>query len=300
MFALSFLRSEPTRPDAEIVWQPYTEKIVAAAREEGRGVIIDTYADWCIPCKELDRFTFTNHGVREEAERFVTLKLDLTHANESATRAKNQYGIVGVPTIIFLDATGKERKDLRLEGFEKPEKFLARMKQIESAPFDKHSDTVLASNSLSENRVVTDAAPVTFDPLPEASLTLLDGRKLDLASLRGKVVVIDFWATWCLPCISEIPIFNDLNKQYKASGLELIAISLDDEGARIVKPFLKEHPTNYTQTIKDQTTAEIFKVDESALPVALIVDKQGRVRFRHVGKTEKEVFDAEIKQLLAE
>jgi thiol:disulfide interchange protein DsbD len=300
MFALTFLSSRPNEPGAEIVWQPFTEQAVAAARAEGKGVIIDTYADWCIPCKELDRFTFTHSSVRQEAERFVTLKLDLTHSEETATRAKNHYGIVGVPTIIFLDAAGKERKDLRLEGFEKPEKFLARMKQIETAPADKLSDGVIASNNLGENRVLADASPASFDQLPAGSLTLLNGRKLDLASLRGKVVIVDFWATWCLPCISEIPMFNDLNKQYKASGLELIAVSLDDEGARIVKPFLKEHPMNYVQAIKDQTTAELFKVDESALPVALIVDKQGRIRFRHVGKTEKEVFETEIKQLLAE
>ena len=254
MLALSFLWTKPDQSGAEIVWQPFSEQAVASARAEGKGVIINTFADWCIPCKELDRFTFTNSGVRKEADRFITLKLDLTHGEETATRAKNQYGIVGVPTIIFLDSTGKERKDLRLEGFEKPEKFLARMKQIENAP-----DGVIASNKIGESRVLTDASSGPFDPLPPGSLTLLNGRKLDLAGLRGKVVVIDFWATWCLPCISEIPIFNDLNSQYKAEGLELIAVSLDDQGAAIVKPFLKEHPTNYTQAIKDEKTAEYLQ-----------------------------------------
>jgi thioredoxin:protein disulfide reductase len=300
LLAISFLWPKTKQPEAEIAWLPFTEQAVAEARAEGKGVIIDTYADWCIPCKELDRFTFTNPKVREEAGRFATLKLDLTHGEEVATRAKNRYEIVGVPTIIFLDADGKERKDLRLEGFEKPEKFLARMKEIETAPDKKLSDGAIASNNIGENRVLADTTPASFDPMPAGSLTLLNGGKLDLASLRGKVVIIDFWATWCLPCISEIPMFNDLNKQYKANGVELLAVSLDDQGASIVKPFLKEHPMNYTQAIKDQKTAELFKVDESALPVALIVDKQGRIRFRHVGRTEKEVFESEIKQLLAE
>ena len=300
MLALSFIWSKPEQPGAEIVWQPFSEQAVASARAEGKGVIIDTFADWCIPCKELDRFTFTDSGVRKEAGRFVTLKLDLTHGEAGAMRAKNHYGIFGVPTVVFLDAAGKERRDLRLEGFEKAEKFLARMKQIESAPDGKLSDGVIASNNAGESGVLADATSGSFDPLPEGSLTLLNGRKIDLAGLRGKVVLIDFWATWCLPCISEIPIFNDLNKQYKADGLELIAVSLDEQGAAIVKPFLKEHPTNYAQAIKDEKTAELFKVDESALPVALIVDKQGRIRFRHVGRTEKDVFEAQIKQLLAE
>lgn len=303
MLAISFLWSKPNQPGAEIVWQPFSEQAVSSARAEGKGVIIDTFADWCIPCKELDRFTFTDSNVRKEAGRFVTLKLDLTHGEETATRAKNHYGIVGVPTIVFIDASGKERKDLRLEGFEKPEKFLARMKQIESAPDGELADGVIASNKTDEIEALKAAfanANLSFDPLPAGNLTLLNGRKLDLGSLRGKVVLIDFWATWCLPCISEIPIFNELNKQYKADGLELIAVSLDEQGAAIVKPFLKEHPTNYTQAIKDEKTAEMFKVDESALPVALIVDKQGRIRFRHIGRTEKDVFEAQIKQLLAE
>ncbi|HJQ67958.1 MAG TPA: cytochrome c biogenesis protein CcdA [Blastocatellia bacterium] len=300
MFALTFILPKPNEGGAEIVWQPFSEQAVASARAEGKGVIIDTFADWCIPCKELDRFTFTNSSVSKEADRFVTLKLDLTHGEATAMRAKNQYGIVGVPTIIFIDPAGKERKDLRLEGFEKPEKFLARMKQIESPADGKLSDGVIASNNVGDRSVLADTSSGSFETMPAGTLTLLNGRKLDMAGLRGKVVLIDFWATWCLPCISEIPIFNELNKQYKAEGLELIAVSLDDQGAEIVKPFLKEHPMNYTQAIKDEKTADNFKVEEAALPVALIVDKQGRIRFRHVGRTEKDVFEAEIKQLLAE
>jgi len=238
--------------------------------------------------------------VRTEAERFVTLKLDLTRsdAGSEAARAKTRFGIRGVPTVIFLDGAGKEKADLRLEGFEKPNAFLARMKQVESSV--KPGDPKLALAPASETSTRADATLGSSEPLPPTTLSLLDGGSLDLHSKKGKVLLIDFWATWCLPCISEIPTFNELDKDYKARGFEVIAVSLDEEGAAKVKPFLKQHPMNYTQTIGNPKIAGDLGVGETSLPVALLVDKQGRIRFRHVGITGKDVFEAEIKQLLDE
>lgn len=300
--AVAILMALPKKIEAQIPWQPYTEQALAEARSAGRGVIIDTFADWCIPCKELDQSTFTNAEVKRDAERFVTLKLDLTRsdAGSEAARAKQRFGIRGVPTVIFLDHQGKERSELRLEGFEKPSVFLEkRMKQVPS-PVGAGGAT-LAKNIPDAKAPVTDAtsgAPI--EPAPELSLNLLNGGTLKLESLRGKVALVDFWATWCVPCLSEIPMFNQLKKDYQARGLEVIAISLDEEGEAKVKPFVKAHPMDYTQVIGDQSTAPAFKVDDSTLPVTILIDKQGRIRFRHIGITKKDVFEAEINQLLGE
>ena len=302
--AIAIVMALPKKIESEIPWQPYSEQALVEARAAGRGVIIDTFADWCIPCKELDQATFADAAVRTEAERFVTLKLDLTgsDAGSEAARAKTRFGIRGVPTVIFLDGGGKEIAELRLEGFEKPNAFLDRMKQVESSA--KPGDPKLALAAASETSARADATPGSTagsaEPLPAATLSLLDGGTLDLHSKKGKVLLIDFWATWCLPCISEIPIFNQLDKEYKARGFEVIAVSLDEEGASKVKPFLKQHPMNYTQTIGDAKIANTLSVGESSLPVALLVDKQGRIRFRHIGRTERDVFEAEIKALLGE
>lgn len=301
--AVAVIMALPKTIEAEIPWQPYSEQALVEARRAGKGVIVDTFADWCIPCKELDQRTFTNAAVKAEAERFVALKLDLTRSDRGseAARAKDRFRIRGVPTIIFLDDAGKERTELRLEGFEKPDAFLARMKQLGSAAKPGEQ---LALASAGETSARADATPgaaaASAEPLPPATLSLLNGGTLDLESKKGKVLLIDFWATWCLPCISEIPIFNQLDRDYKARGFEVIAVSLDEEGAAKVKPFLKQHPMNYTQTIGDQKIAGELGVGESSLPVALLVDKQGRIRFRHVGITAKDVFEAEIKQLLEE
>jgi thiol:disulfide interchange protein DsbD len=300
--AVAIVMALPKKIEAEIPWQPYSEQALADARKAGRGVIIDTFADWCIPCKELDQATFTNAEVKREAERFVTLKLNLTRsdAGSEAARAKERFGIRGVPTVIFLDHEGKERSELRLEGFEKPSAFLEkRMKQVAS-PVGA-SGPALAKNIGDPKAPVADAAPGSAtEPAPAVGLNLLNGDVLKLESLRGKVALVDFWATWCVPCLSEIPMFNQLKKDYQPRGVEVIAISLDEEGAAKVKPFLKAHPMDYTQIIGDKSTAAAFNVDDSTLPVTLLIDKQGRIRFRHVGITKKDVFETEISQLLNE
>ncbi|HYP25551.1 MAG TPA: cytochrome c biogenesis protein CcdA [Blastocatellia bacterium] len=292
----------PKDTEAGINWQPYSEQALAQAQREGKGVIIDTFADWCIPCKELDQLTFTDPAVRREAERFVTLKLDLTknEPDTDAGRARKKFGIVGVPTIIFLDPSGREQKNTRLEGFEKPDAFIARMKMVPDS-LESAGGQVVAKNVADAGAPVSDAAKGSPpEPAPAVSLNLLEGGNLDMERLRGKVVLVDFWATWCVPCISEIPMFNRFASDYKASGFELVAISLDEEGAEVVKPFLKKHPMNYTQVIGDEKVAEAFKVADSSLPVAFLIDKQGRIRFKHVGITSKETFEGEIKQLLGE
>ncbi|MGA9772586.1 MAG: cytochrome c biogenesis protein CcdA [Blastocatellia bacterium] len=288
----------PKKIEAEIEWQPYSEQAMQTAQSEGRGVIIDTYADWCIPCKELDHLTFTDANVKQESERFVRLKLDLTSsdANSEAGRAKAKFGIRGVPTVIFLDPAGRERADLRLEGFEKPNLFLARMKQVEFTPGP------MAISAADRKSPVADrtAAGSTSASMPSVNLSLLKGGSLSTDSLRGKVTLINFWATWCVPCKAEIPWFNQFDKDYKSRGLEIIGVSLDEEGAAKVKPFLKENSMNYTVSIGDKVASDAFKVDGDKLPVTLLVDKLGRIRFTHVGIAKREEFEAEINQLLNE
>ncbi len=125
----------PGEPKEGIVWTTYSEEALARARQQGKSVMIDAYADWCLPCKELDTFTFTDPAVRSAAEELVRLKLDLTliESGSEAERARGRFGILGVPTILFLDSSGRERADLRLEGFEPPDRFLTRIQRIEAS-----------------------------------------------------------------------------------------------------------------------------------------------------------------------
>ncbi|HEX9986794.1 MAG TPA: cytochrome c biogenesis protein CcdA [Thermoanaerobaculia bacterium] len=115
----------------QVQWTAYDQQVLATARGAGKPVVIDFYADWCLPCKELDEKTFPDKRVAAELNRFVRVKADLTASDDPTTIAlTKQYQILGVPTIVFIDAQGQERSDLRLTGFEGPEKFSERLKQV--------------------------------------------------------------------------------------------------------------------------------------------------------------------------
>ncbi|MGE3972954.1 MAG: cytochrome c biogenesis protein CcdA [Bdellovibrionales bacterium] len=109
-------------------WQHYSDELLAKARSEQRPVILDFWADWCVACKELEVFTLTDNAVREKSKDFVLLKLDATNSTDEVNRLKNLYRVVGLPTMIFFDSNGKEKKELTLTGFENADAFLKRMK----------------------------------------------------------------------------------------------------------------------------------------------------------------------------
>ncbi len=121
----------PTRASVGVDWQPFSEGALADAGAQGRPAIVDFTADWCLPCKELEHFTFSDPAVVAASKRFATLKADITSQVSGPVRALQQkYDIMGAPTIVFFGADGAERRDLRLTGFEKPGPFLERMSQV--------------------------------------------------------------------------------------------------------------------------------------------------------------------------
>jgi thiol:disulfide interchange protein DsbD len=128
---LWWVRPEKIGPG--IPWQPYSEGLLQQARQEGKGVIIDVFADWCVPCHELDKLTFNDAEVRKEAEKFIMVKVDLTKKDQPphVRSLLANYNVKGVPMVLFFDPSGRERSDIRLKGFEKPEKFLELMRTAE-------------------------------------------------------------------------------------------------------------------------------------------------------------------------
>jgi len=111
-----------------INWQIYSENLLQQAIEEKKPVIIDFYADWCAPCRELENVTFHHtHVVQQAEEYFVMIKIDVTRGNPEKERLLQKYDVRGVPTIVFIDAEGNERVDLRLVDFLPPDQFLTRM-----------------------------------------------------------------------------------------------------------------------------------------------------------------------------
>jgi cytochrome c biogenesis protein CcmG/thiol:disulfide interchange protein DsbE len=130
---------------------------------------------------------------------------------------------------------------------------------------------------------------------PEFSLTDLNGQKLNLSIYRGKVVLLDFWATWCGPCRSEIPRFVDLQNKYRDQGLQVIGISLDDD-PKPVRGFYQQFKMNYPVAIGDANLAERYG-GMLGLPVNFVIDREGRIHAKHVGEVDISLIEQEINSL---
>jgi thiol:disulfide interchange protein DsbD len=122
------------RPAPTVMWEPYTDAAVAEALAQGRPVVLDFGADWCVPCHELEQNTFTDRGVAESLAPFVRLKVDFTRADAPETVALRQrYAITGVPTILFLGPDGREVPATRIVGFLGPRAFVERVRVARAA-----------------------------------------------------------------------------------------------------------------------------------------------------------------------
>ena len=132
---------------------------------------------------------------------------------------------------------------------------------------------------------------------PDFSLTDLDGRKLNLADYKGKVVLLDFWATWCGPCRTEIPHFVEMQNKYGPDGFQVIGISMDDD-AKPVREFYQQYKLNYPVAVGDDKLADRYG-GVLGLPVNFIIDREGRIYAKHLGATDVSVFDQEVQDLLS-
>jgi cytochrome c biogenesis protein CcmG, thiol:disulfide interchange protein DsbE len=133
-------------------------------------------------------------------------------------------------------------------------------------------------------------------PAPDFSLTDLAGNKLRLSDYRGRVVLLDFWATWCDPCKREIPHFVEMQSRYGPQGLQVIGISMDDD-EKLAREFQEQFKMNYPVAMGSAQLASQYG-GILGLPITYLIDRQGRIATRHVGATEAAVFEGEIKKLL--
>ena len=131
---------------------------------------------------------------------------------------------------------------------------------------------------------------------PNISLTALNGTPLNLSEYKGKVVLLNFWATWCDPCRREIPRFVELQKEYGDRGFQVLGISLDDD-AKAVPPFYQEYKMNYPVAVGDEKVAESFG-SVLGLPVNFLIDRDGKIAARHLGEAKFPELENEIRALL--
>jgi cytochrome c-type biogenesis protein len=133
---------------------------------------------------------------------------------------------------------------------------------------------------------------------PEVELQTMDGKPFRLSELRGQIVILNFWATWCVPCRSEIPTFNAMQREHEASGLKVVGVSSNDT-LDDIRSFQKEFKQDYTILLGSSDVPEKFG-NGPGLPVTIIIDRAGRIRQKLVGEKQRETFEAAIKPLLDE
>ena len=157
--------------------------------------------------------------------------------------------------------------------------------------------TGCGSQSSKEITVTYQKPPDKRNPAPDFTLKDADGKTVKLSDYKGKVVLLNFWATWCGPCKIEIPWFIEFQKTYKDRGFTVIGVSVDDEGWEIVKPYLASKQVNYPVVVSSESVNTLYGGIES-LPTTFIIDKDGKIANTHIGLVSKKEYESDIEQLV--
>jgi len=264
-----------TAAEGGLVWlkNQYREAL-DRARREGKLVFVNFTGYACANCHWMKANMFTRPEIAGVMKNFILV--DLYGDGTDAASEENQklelekFQTVAEPYYAIMDPD--EKVIATFPGLTKdPQEFLAFLQKGNTPP-------------------PASAAPAGGS-YPEAKR--LDGQPLTLA---GKVAVVNFWATWCVPCIQEIPTFNKLHQQYASKGVSVTGISMDEEGAARVQPFLKKHPMEYPVALGNESLNAQFQLEQ--LPVTVIYDRNGKQLKRFEGFLKEDELLATVEAAL--
>src|SRR5580692_10666381 len=132
---------------------------------------------------------------------------------------------------------------------------------------------------------------------PDFALKDSTGKTVQLSDYHGKVVLLNFWATWCGPCKIEIPWFMEFQREFKDRDFVVLGVSMDEDGWDSVRPYMKDHQFNYRVVVGNDDVGKLFgEIDD--LPTTFLIDRDGHVAQKHVGLVGKNTYQDEIGELL--
>jgi thiol:disulfide interchange protein len=269
-----------------LVWMKnqYREAL-ALARQQGKLVFVNFTGYACANCHWMKANMFTRPEIAAALGGFVLV--DLYADGTDAASEENQklelakFNTIAEPFYAIMDPD---------------EKVIATFDRLTRDPQEFLGFLRKGQSPAGAPQALPSAAPPSGGASPLPQVSRLDGSALDPAGLSGKVVVMNFWATWCVPCIEEIPSFNKVHKQFASKGVVVVGVSMDEEGAERVQPFLKKHPMDYTVALGPQALTDQLKLEP--LPVTLVFDRQGKQVKRFEGFLPEDQLQAAVQQAL--
>ncbi len=270
-----------------LVWlkNQYREAL-AEARREGKLVFVNFTGYACANCHWMKANMFTRPEIAAAMRNFVLVDL-YADGNDAESEANQKLEIakfqtVAEPYYAILDPD--ENVIATFNGLTRDAPaFLTFLQKGAGGPAGRLEAGVQAAAV---------PAPASAGSVPP--LKTLAGAPVEIA---GKVAVVNFWATYCVPCIQEIPSFNKLHQELGAQGVTVVGVSMDEEGAELVAPFLKKHPMDYPVALGSAELNRQYQLD--SLPVTLVFDRSGKLVKRFEGFLKDEELQAAVKTALA-
>jgi thiol:disulfide interchange protein len=265
--------------DNQLVWlKNDLNAALAKARAENKRVLVNFTGYACTNCHWMKQNMFTRPEIAPVLHSMVLVDL-YTDGEDAQSQANQQleqsrFHTIAIPFYVIYDPGAAGAEAQVVATFPS----LTRDTQEYLAFLDTPSP---ASPTAAP---VHAEAQASVPPLDLPGVKTLDGAALDAGALSGKVVVANFWATWCVPCRREIPEFNKLQNALGPRGLQVLGISLDEDGADVIKPFLARNPMNYTVGLASEAVKNSYKLDK--LPVTVVFDRRGQIVDRFEGFTE--------------